>query len=91
MPLRGTPNAPKLDGKIPSLLPRYLEDIEYLGNAAGLNDSEQVRAAIRYADLDEAELWETLPQATAAHPDWDEFVTAVKDLYPGCEGENRYC
>ena len=91
MPLRGTQNAPKFDGKSPAQLPRYLEDIEFLGTSAGLTDEEQIRAAIRYADLEEAEVWQTLPEAFAAMPDWRDFVTAVKDLYPGCEGDDRYC
>jgi hypothetical protein len=70
MPLRGTQNAPKFDGKSPAQLPRYLEDIEFLGVSAQLTDEEQIRAAIRYADLEEAEVWQTLPEAFAVAPDW---------------------
>jgi hypothetical protein len=91
MPLRGTPDAPRFDGKTAVLLSSYLEDIELLGTSVGLTDSGKIKAAIRYADLDEAEVWQTLPKASAIFPDWDQFVTAVKDLYPGCEGDDHYC
>ena len=64
MLLRGTPNAPKFDGKMLSQLPRYLEDIDLLGDQAGLDQEKKIKAALRYADLEEAELWETLPEAT---------------------------
>jgi hypothetical protein len=91
MPLRGTQNAPKFDGKVSALLPRFLEDVDILGTAAGITEAEKIRAAIRYADLEEAEGWELLDEATANPPNWDNFVLAVKKLYPGCEGANRYC
>jgi hypothetical protein len=35
------------------------------------------------------EVWQTLTAASGG--DWDAFVVAVKDLYPGCEGADRYC
>ena len=69
----------------------YLKDIEFLGTSAGLTDEEQIRVATHYADLEEAEVWQTLPEAFAAIPDWRNFLTAVKDLYPGCEGDDQYC
>ena len=91
MPLHGTQNAPKFDGKTPALLPRFLEDVNIIGTAAGISEAEKIRAAIWYADLEEAEGWELLPEATAVPADWGNFVDAVKKLYPGCEGANRYC
>ncbi|KAF9231236.1 hypothetical protein BU15DRAFT_82661 [Melanogaster broomeanus] len=52
-------------------------------------DVDKIKATIRYADLDEAEAWLMLPEASGA--DWDAFVAVVKDLYPGCEGAGCYC
>jgi hypothetical protein len=72
-------------------LPHYLEDIEFVGISAHLSKEEQIRAAIRYADLDEAEVWQTLPETTAVPTNWVNFMAAIKDLYPGCEGDDRYC
>jgi hypothetical protein len=91
MPLQGTQNAPKFDGKSSAQLPRYLEDIEFLGTSANLSEEEQIRAAIRYADLDEAEVWQTLPETTAVPVNWVNFMATVKDLYPGCKGDDQYC
>ena len=90
MPLRGSQNAPKFDGKTPALLPRFLEDVDTIGTAATINPGEKIRYAIRYADLEESEGWELLDEASAAVPDWDAFATAVKKMYPGCEQANRY-
>ena len=74
-----------------SELPPYLEDIEDLGKTAGLSDAQEIKAAIHYTDLKEAELWEVLPEAFTTHSDRKAFVNAVKYIYPGCEAKDRYC
>ena len=91
MPFCSTQNAQKFDGKTPALLPRFLEDVDILGTLVGFTDLEKIHAAIRYADLKEVEGWELLDEVTANPPDWANFAQAVKKLYPGCEGANRYC
>ena len=91
MPLRGTKDAPKFDGNVPALLPRFLEDVDLLATAAGINDAKKIRYAMWYVDLDEAEVWQTVSAASAAIPDWDDFIDQVKELYPGCEGSNHFC
>ena len=79
MPLRGTQNAPKFNGKTPAVLPRFLEDVDLLGTATGINDAEKIRYAMWYADLDEAEVWQTVDAASAANPVWNNFVNQVKE------------
>ena len=69
MPLRGTQNAPKFDGKTPALFPCFLEDVNILGTVAGITDLEKICAAIMYADLKEAEGWELLDEVAANPPD----------------------
>ena len=91
MLLRGTQNALKFDGKTPALLLCFLKDVDILGTAAGITDLEKIHAAIRSADLEEAEGWELLDEVAANPPDWVNFAWAVKRLYPGCKGANRYC
>ena len=91
MLLCSTQNAPKFDGKTPALLPRFFEDVDILGTAAGIMNLEKIRATIRYADLEEAKGWELLDEVAANPPDWANLTWAVKKLYPGCEGANRYC
>ena len=59
--------------------------------AASISEAEEIHAAIRYANLEEAEGWELLPEATAVPADWSNLVDTVKMLYPGCEGANCYC
>ena len=84
----GTQNAPKFNGKTLALLLCFLEDVDILGTAAGITDLEKIHAAIRYADLKEAEGWELLDEVTANPLDWANFAWAVKKLYPGCKGTN---
>ena len=91
MPLHGSASAPKFDGQTPSLLPRFLEDVDILGTTTTLTDAEKVRTSIRYADLKESEGWELLPEAIVIPADWTAFALAIKALYPGCEGANCYC
>ena len=52
---------------------------------------QKIKATNRYAALDEAEVWQMLPDTTANLADWVDFVAATKKLYPGCKGANRYC
>ena len=82
MPLQDTPNAPKFSGKTPSELPWYLEDIDLLGDAAVLDEVQKIKATIHYAALDEAEVWQMLPEAIANLADWADFIAATKKLYP---------
>ncbi|KIK78203.1 hypothetical protein PAXRUDRAFT_17009 [Paxillus rubicundulus Ve08.2h10] len=90
MPLRGAKDAPKFLGKVTAELLRFLEDVSILADQAQLDDAGKICAAIRYAALDKAELWETLDSAAAVPAVRVDFVTAVKQLYPGCEGADRY-
>ncbi|KIJ10571.1 hypothetical protein PAXINDRAFT_16410 [Paxillus involutus ATCC 200175] len=84
-------NTPILfQGKIIAELPRFLEDVGILADQAQLDHTGKIRTAICYAALDKAKLWETLELATAIPADWANFVTTVKQLYPGCEGADRY-
>ena len=64
MPLNGTPNAPKFNGKMPFKLPQYLEDIDFLKDSARLNNAKKIKVALNYTALDEAEVWQTLPEAS---------------------------
>ena len=62
-----------------------------MGDAAVLDEAQKIKAVIRYAALDEAEVWQMLPKATANPADWADFIAATKKLYLGCEGANQYC
>ncbi|KAG1730562.1 hypothetical protein EDD22DRAFT_788670 [Suillus occidentalis] len=87
MPLRGTEAAPKFNGTPVCLIP-YLEDIEQLSDHAGHTPEQHIKSAIHYAPVEESETWTMLDEALGK--DWDKFVKAVKVLYPGCEGDQRF-
>ena len=78
MPLHRTPNVLKFNGKIPSELLCYLEDIELLSNVAIFTIEQKIKVTLRYAVLDEAKVWQMLPKATVVPANWDTFITAVK-------------
>ncbi|KIK77548.1 hypothetical protein PAXRUDRAFT_17428 [Paxillus rubicundulus Ve08.2h10] len=78
MLLRGSRDAPKFDGRTLAHLLCFFEDIEILREAAHISEEAQIKVAIRYADLDEVEVWLTL-MATSGR-NWDAFMVEVKDL-----------
>ena len=51
---------------------------------------QKIKATIHYAALDEAEVWQMLPEAIANLADWADFIAATKKLYPRCKGVNCY-
>jgi hypothetical protein len=55
-----------------------------------LDQAKKIKAAICYAALDEVEVWQTLPEASAILANWDNFIKAIKKIYPGCEGTDWY-
>jgi hypothetical protein len=75
---------------VPTKLPVYLETIDLLTVNIGLTDSDKIQVAIRYADRDDAELWETSSQVQRPQPDWLAFVTEVQRWYPGCDGNDSF-
>jgi flagellar basal body-associated protein FliL len=62
LPLRTSDTAPRFNGTVPTELPFYLENIDLLTTNIGLTDSDKIQVAIRYADRDDAKLWETSSQ-----------------------------
>ena len=83
-------NTSKFDGKSSSELLQYLEDIDFIGDAVGLNNAKKIKAVLHYTALDEAEVWQMLPELTANLVNWDEFMKVVKKMYVGCEGTDWY-
>ncbi|KAF8547113.1 hypothetical protein OG21DRAFT_1490503, partial [Imleria badia] len=81
---------PRSNGQ-PSIPDASLKDVDLLGTASGLTDTQKIWTSIRYTDLEESEGWKLLPEATAAPAAWAAFVIAVKALYSGCEGANCCC
>ncbi|KAG2066395.1 hypothetical protein BDR04DRAFT_1160272 [Suillus decipiens] len=87
MLLRGMDAAPKFDST-PAHLILFLEDVDAITDHTMLTDEQQIKAALRYTPIEEAETWEMLDEA--ALPDWKKFIAVVKLLYPGCEGNRHF-
>ncbi|PPR07546.1 hypothetical protein CVT24_008761 [Panaeolus cyanescens] len=91
MPLRGDRSAPTFDPARPRELKRYFADLEYLFKDCNITNEEiKIASAIRYVDFDTAELWEILPEFSAAEPKFSDFKKAVLLLYPDAEDSDRY-
>jgi hypothetical protein len=87
MPARGHSTAPTFDGN-PLNLNRFFEEVEILAADAGIDDAGRIKHSLRYASLNDYELWNRLPTATEA--DYAAFKKSVLDLYPGTEDDHRY-
>ncbi|KAF8545618.1 hypothetical protein OG21DRAFT_1492143 [Imleria badia] len=72
LPSRSASDAPQFTGA-PTHLAPFLIEISELTVQAGVPNSGHIKLAICYADLNESELWEMLPEATAPSQDWASF------------------
>src|SRR5690349_11599096 len=90
MPARGHSTAPKFDPNQPRSLKRYFNELDILLVAAGLTgDEERKTQAVRYLDVDTAELWELLPEF-GINSTYAEFQEAIYKLYPTSKEERRW-
>jgi hypothetical protein len=87
MPRRATDKAPKFDGKGESLL-IFIDDYKDLADQAQLQNADRIKGLIKYVPTKDRSLWAGIPEANAG--DYDAFITAVKDMYPGCESDKHY-
>ncbi|PPQ76748.1 hypothetical protein CVT24_012269 [Panaeolus cyanescens] len=91
MPHRGDRSAPTFDPTRPRELKRYFADLEYLFKDYNVTHKDiKIASATRYVDLETAELWETLPEFSAAQPKFADFKKATLSLYPDAEDSDRY-
>lgn len=97
MPAKGHPTAPKFDG-VPRNLEPYFRELELLLQAAQITDDQKkIEQALRYADTDERDLWEQIPEAAANTPpggqpayNYTGFKEAVYKFYPGAMSERKF-
>ena len=88
MPSRGDRAAPQFDPKQPRGLRRYFADLEVqFGKAAVTDIPTQKRYACSYVDIDTSELWELIPEYADVTKTFDNFKTAIGELYPGSQDE----
>ncbi|KAG5633368.1 hypothetical protein H0H81_008389 [Sphagnurus paluster] len=91
MPFRGQNSAPTLvtgSNGVPELA-RFFTDIEYLFEDCQINaDADKKRHILRYLELQDSRLWESLP--TFAAGTYAAWKNEVRALYPGTSEERRY-
>ena len=97
MPLRGERIAPVFKSSEPREAGRYFEDLDdLLGRCAVTSDDEKKRWATRYPDMEAGDTWMALPQfseekSPGVKYTYDEWKTAVLELYPGAvRGSRKY-
>jgi hypothetical protein len=87
MPGRSHHSAPKFDGT-PALLNNFFDEVEQLADTCKLDERQKIEWAIRYAPVDDVELWKQVPNAKG--DDWIKFKSNIYALYPGSTGDRKY-
>lgn len=89
MPVRTHHSAPKFDGK-PQLLSIFFDEVELLAKKCSEDEAGMINWAIRYAPVEEIELWKAQPAAHAANKVWADFKNEIFALYPGSTGDRMH-
>ncbi|CAA7271002.1 unnamed protein product [Cyclocybe aegerita] len=91
MPPRGDETAPTFNPSKPRELRHYFSDLEFLFDQAQVTDhAARKKHAIRYVDIDVADLWECITEFSSADATYDEFKTAVIKLYPEADENFKF-
>ncbi|TFK46465.1 hypothetical protein OE88DRAFT_1739356 [Heliocybe sulcata] len=93
LPSRRDKSAPVFDPENPRSLLRYLEDLEDLFKSHTTliqNKADKKRAAVKYVPMHEEEMWKGLPEYDDADKSYNDFVAALKTLYPAVREDQHY-
>ncbi|KZT19012.1 hypothetical protein NEOLEDRAFT_1183764 [Neolentinus lepideus HHB14362 ss-1] len=93
LPSRHDKAAPVFNPENPRSLLHYLEDLEDLFKVHPtliMNEADKKRTAIKYVPMHEEEMWKGLLEYEDAAKIYEEFVTALKTLYPAVRKDQRY-
>ncbi len=55
-----------------------------------MNDAEKKGHATRYASIEVADIWETLPEFSNNADTFDDFKKAIQELYPAADEDYKY-
>jgi hypothetical protein len=85
MPVSGEPNAPVFDPAHPLQIRRYFAQLERLfARAALLDDHQEMKFYTTFfVDSDLASLWEAFPEFNSLSSTFDDFKTALIQIYAG--------
>ncbi|KAG1745127.1 uncharacterized protein EDB91DRAFT_1080619 [Suillus paluster] len=87
MPPSTSDIAPRFTGIASEPLP-FFHEVARLVDIVGLSDPACIKAALRYTEEDEADLWTY--QEESCGDNYEEFANAVLQLYPGFWGTHYY-
>ncbi|KJA19329.1 hypothetical protein HYPSUDRAFT_112654, partial [Hypholoma sublateritium FD-334 SS-4] len=85
MPGRHHPYAPKFDGT-PMLLDVFFDDVEQLAHTYRLSERDTIAWTIRYAPIEDRELWEFYVKGYT----WQNFKSEIRTFYPGSDRARLY-
>ncbi len=85
MPGRHHPYAPKFDGT-PTLLDIFFDDVEQLAKACNISGADKIAWTIRYAPIEDRELWEFYRKGYT----WQNFKAEIRTYYPGSDRARLY-
>ena len=89
LPARYSDKAPRFDRTIPGSLRRYIEDYEHIAAKAGMSVADKIKRFAMYMQPVESDYIATLTPYTEAN-NWENFIAAVYDSYPGSKEADRY-
>lgn len=89
LPARSSDRAPKFNPEEPGTLSRYIEDYLHLAGKAGLDARDKIKRFGMYMSERDSEFIATLPEYS--QDNWEEFIAAVYESYPGSKRADRYC
>ncbi|KAG2030142.1 hypothetical protein BDR03DRAFT_987265 [Suillus americanus] len=81
MPLATSSLALHFNGDLHQL-PAFLDEVDQLCNKAGLPEKACIKAAIRYVDPIDADIWRHTPESNGN--DFEKFANTILHYYPGC-------
>jgi hypothetical protein len=87
MPGRSSDKAPKFDGRDESLL-IFIDEYKEHADQAKLLNTDRIKGLICYVPNKDRNLWVGMPKVSTAN--YDAFIAAVKEMYPGCTSDRRF-
>ncbi|KAJ7430114.1 hypothetical protein B0H11DRAFT_2398550 [Mycena galericulata] len=91
MPARNDRIAPVFNSNKPRELRKYFSDLEFLLARSRIADRTEMKChATRFLDIDEQDLWESVPEFRDPAASFNSFTCAIFRLYPEADPERRY-
>jgi hypothetical protein len=91
MPACGNRTTPQFNPTKPRELHCFFNNLQYILNRTQVTSKYEIKChTARYVDINTSEHWETLPEFIDPTKMFEEFETALQDLYPGSKEEHKW-